>query len=237
MPESTEFLESVFGAIIVVYLLVWLSCVIAMLLLDRRLKNRHPAVWAEVGGSIFDQSIGKTIRFWKFLFNSQHTFMEDARLSRLVVLARFFWVCFALLLLALALVIALMQSGASHVVEVAPSPMGGDGGTSSNTTLKVSAVFYPVVALIIASLATAHFFMRHLRHNHRGTWEALGSPSLVVNYSLMNSIRMSKFLWARWHRTLGDSRLSLYVYVIRLQWASILCLGVVQAVLVHSADK
>lgn len=163
--------------------------------------------------------------------------MEDARLSRLVVLARIFSICFTFLLLALALVIALMQGGASHVVEVAPSQMGGDGDAPLSVSNKVSYLFDIALGLTLIYLATVHFFMRHLRRNHRETWEALGSPSLVLNNTPMSSIRMGKFLLTRRHRTLGDSRLSLYVYVIRLQWASVLCLMLVLAVSAFSSGE
>ncbi|MBA4210369.1 MAG: hypothetical protein C0454_12650 [Parvibaculum sp.] len=237
MQSGTEFLEFAFSAIIATSLPVWAIGVIAILLLHRQLKNRHPAIWTEVGGSIFNQSLGKEIRFWKFLFSSQHTFMEDARLSRLVVLVRIFWICFAFLFLAGCLVIALMQIGVSHVVKVEPARMGGDGDTPLSVSNKVSYLFDIALGLTLIHLATAHFFMRYMRRNHRETWEALGSPSLFLNNTPMNNIRTTKFLLTRRHRTLDDSRLSLYVYVIRLQWASVLCLVLVLAVSAFSSGE
>jgi len=230
MQGGAEFLEFAFSAIIATSLPVWAVGAFAMLLLHRQLKNRHPEVWADVGGSIFNQSIGKDIRFWKFLFSSQHTLMEDARLSRLVVLVRILSICFIFLLLALCLVIALIQSGVGHVVEVAPSRMEADGDTSSNVTFRVSEVFYPIAALLMAHLATRYFFMRHLRRNHQETWESLGSPSLFLNNTPMTNLRVAWFLLTGRHRKLGDPKLSLYVYAIRLMLALFLCILLVSGV-------
>jgi hypothetical protein len=234
MQGEAEFLGGVFFALIAVYLLVWAAGAIATMLLHRQLRSRHTEIWADIGGSVFSQSVGKSFRFFKFLFSSQHASLDDKRLSTLVIVARALFVGTVVMLLALSLVIVLMQGTAGPSAPAEPLRMEADGGTPSNVTQGVPEGFYPIAALVIVYLAIVHFFMRHLRLNHQETWKELGSPSLFLNNTPMNSLRVAGFLLTGRHRELGDPKLSRYVYVIRLMLALFLCIFLVPAMLAIS---
>lgn len=227
MQGEIEFLDVVFFAAIATFLLVWAAGAIATMLLRGQLKNRHPEIWADIGGSIFNHSLRKSLRFCKFLFSSQHASLDDERLSTFVIAARTLFVSIVVLLLVLSLTIVLMQGVSGPSASPEPLRMETDGNTPSNVTHRVSKVFYPVEALMIVYLAIALFFMRHLRLNHQETWKALGSPSLVLNNTPMNNLRVTGFLLTGRHRELGDPKLSRYVYAIRLMLALFLCIFLV----------
>lgn len=61
------------------------------------------------------------------------------------------------------------------------------------------------------------FFWRHLKRSHPETWEALGSPLIILNNTPKNNILTLKFLLGSSHRTLNDVKLNWYVWIIRGQ--------------------
>lgn len=59
-----------------------------------------------------------------------------------------------------------------------------------------------------------HFFLRYLRLNHSATWQHLGSPSLVMNNTIINNNSVLRWLWKKEYLELEDSRLTRFAQSI-----------------------
>ncbi len=83
-----------------------------------------------------------------------------------------------------------------------------------------------VGAILTASLAAAcvggffltHVILRRLRTRHPDTWAELGSPTLVLNNTISNSLRTCRFIWDGEYRVLDDPVLDRLGAVLRLYW-------------------
>lgn len=73
-----------------------------------------------------------------------------------------------------------------------------------------------VIVLFAAVVVLYVRFLYVLRHRHRETWTALGEPSLILNNSIMNSVRVQRFVWTGAYRRLADRELTLLANVLRL---------------------
>jgi len=51
-------------------------------------------------------------------------------------------------------------------------------------------------------------FLNYLRDNHRAVWESLGSPSLILNNSILNGLKTQKFIFTRAYRKQNDINLT-----------------------------
>lgn len=51
-------------------------------------------------------------------------------------------------------------------------------------------------------------FLAYLKNNHREAWEGLGSPSLILNNSIQNSLATWSFLRHKKYLQLGDDKLN-----------------------------
>lgn len=72
-----------------------------------------------------------------------------------------------------------------------------------------------VIVLFAAVVVLYARLLYVLRHRHRETWTALGEPSLILNNSVMNSVRVQRFVWTREYRKLADRELTLLAGVLQ----------------------
>lgn len=77
---------------------------------------------------------------------------------------------------------------------------------TSQTILGI--MFAVLGSLVVIGLLLYNSVLKKLRRDHNGTWESLGSPSLFLNNSLVNSARVLGFVFMRKHRSLKDGTLS-----------------------------
>jgi len=74
------------------------------------------------------------------------------------------------------------------------------------------------MAVTLTYLATASVTMGYLKRVHRSTWIELGSPSLILNNSLINNWLTFKFVASgRWRR-LGDPALDKRIRIVTFLW-------------------
>ncbi len=64
------------------------------------------------------------------------------------------------------------------------------------------------VGLFIAGMSLHKAFLEALRERHPAAWEELGSPTLIWNNSIANSLRSQRFLWASRYIGLEDAELN-----------------------------
>ena len=75
-----------------------------------------------------------------------------------------------------------------------------------------------LVVAAVGGLVLTQFFLRRLRTHHSPTWEALGSPTLVLNNTIRNSTRTCRFIWDGEYRVLDDPVLDMLGTTLRLYW-------------------
>ena len=69
-------------------------------------------------------------------------------------------------------------------------------------------LFIPLVVLAAIGFGLSYRFLAYLRNNHREVWAELGSPSLIVNNSIRNSLATMSFMWRKEYLRLGDHKLN-----------------------------
>lgn len=65
-----------------------------------------------------------------------------------------------------------------------------------------------LVGLFVVIVLLEALWRNAIRVRHPETWKALGSPTLILNNSIANSLRMERFLWRGEYRVLGDRGLN-----------------------------
>ena len=78
-----------------------------------------------------------------------------------------------------------------------------------------------VVVLLLVGVAVGSSLLRRLKRLHPRTFKELGEPSLLVNMSTGNQLRLMKFIWLRRDRPLLDPKLS--AMVVFHQVVTIVC--------------
>jgi hypothetical protein len=74
----------------------------------------------------------------------------------------------------------------------------------------IAAIVFAVV-LVVQFVGTIGYLLliaslfRRLKASHTTVWESLGSPSLIMNNSPRNNLRVLRWLWAKGYLDLGDS--------------------------------
>ncbi len=73
------------------------------------------------------------------------------------------------------------------------------------------------IGLFIVGFTLDGVLRRSLRRRHPEVWRSLGSPTLVMNNSISNGLRLERFLWASEYKALSDpalNRLALTIKVV-----------------------
>ena len=65
-----------------------------------------------------------------------------------------------------------------------------------------------LVALALVNLCLWIRVLDVLRTRYPGTWERLGSPALIKNNNVANSLRAGRFIWGAESKKLGDRSLA-----------------------------
>lgn len=63
-------------------------------------------------------------------------------------------------------------------------------------------------AVIVLSMTLSGLLYSRLRRKHRGYWEQLGSPTLIINSSVRSQFRSMRFVWLSKYRELNDAFLA-----------------------------
>lgn len=80
--------------------------------------------------------------------------------------------------------------------------------------------------VLAVGLAAQILFLRRLRSHHRIEWKRLGSPTLILNGSIANTLAELDFLYSGQFRALSDPELSRWCRVlITLHIVAALLLG------------
>jgi predicted RND superfamily exporter protein len=78
-------------------------------------------------------------------------------------------------------------------------------------------------ALVLIYLAVVGAFMNYLKRAHRQTWIELGSPSIILNNSIMNGLQTIRFIFGNRYKALNDRVLNQFVWTIRALFLAVLC--------------
>jgi len=65
----------------------------------------------------------------------------------------------------------------------------------------------PLAVVAVIGFGMSYRFLAYLRNNHHEVWEELGSPSLILNNSIRNSLATMSFMWRKEYIRLGDHKL------------------------------
>ncbi len=176
MPRLTD---QFFNGLTGVYFIVFAVAALFSACLTNRLKRRHPETWTNLGSAF---SLGGGLQRTKWLLQRKYLELGDDRLSFYGNGARlgFFAVVFSLLLLLLLMLVGQHQNGVWSQPSTG-TPIGG----------------HQLILLAIGVAATiAHSLMlSRLRHNHAAVWEGLGKPTVFLNNTISNNLKVLVFVW------------------------------------------
>lgn len=69
-------------------------------------------------------------------------------------------------------------------------------------------VFRILAVLFIIGIGLAWLDLDRLKKKHIQVWIELGSPSLILNNSISNNLKVMRFMWRNEHRRLNDEYLN-----------------------------
>lgn len=72
-----------------------------------------------------------------------------------------------------------------------------------------------LVLLFVVGIATVGRLLSLLRDRHPDVWLGLGSPTLFLNNSIQNGLRLERFIWRKEYAQLGDKDLERLARFVR----------------------
>jgi hypothetical protein len=199
---SPALAERIFGIIVIANGAAVASGMLVSLLLRRRIGALRPE---GLGG--FNYSIGGTVAFMRYLFGSGHRELRDPLVDRLAL-------AYKLLLFA---VVGFLSVGLVDMFwprETDRTEVSGP--VHPGHTHPLNADGAAILALIGFYVALFAGFCRYLRQAHPEIWQRLGRPSLIMNNTPITTSKVLGFIWSAEHNDIGDSKLSIAIFVIRL---------------------
>jgi hypothetical protein len=172
---------------------------IARLFLFQRLRRRHRALWQDLGRPHwFGDPTQRTHRgVVDLLWNQERRPSNDLPLEWLVTVFQ----AASLFAVSSIFIIFPVLSGDILVSRLDPT-----------TAPQYASTLWILVGVIwlLTGFGSAAF-CRFLEHRQPAKWEELGKPS----YFAYHQKRIHRFLWSGEHRAIDDSRLHLFVFIIR----------------------
>jgi hypothetical protein len=171
------------------------------LLLRRRINALKPEALDR-----FDMSIGGGLAFTRYVFGSGHRELQDPLVDRLAL-------AYKILLCA---VVAFLSAG--FLLTFWPRGSSGPRIAGSAHEHPLNAYGVVLLGLIGGVFALYAWFCRYLRQAHPPIWERLGRPALLMNNTPFNGAKTFGFIWSAEHHDIGDPKVSIAVYAIRLAY-------------------
>jgi hypothetical protein len=79
-----------------------------------------------------------------------------------------------------------------------------------------AATFTLLVALWLLNVVSYASLLRMLRLSYPEQWKEVGSPTLIMNNSIRNSLALQRFIWGRGAKLVGDQELCRSVRTIKI---------------------